>query len=49
MCGKYDETVNHSVSECLQLAKTEYVHSNGRVKVLELRFDKEGLRSLLKR
>ena len=31
MCGKFDESVNHVISGCPELAKTEYIerHDNG--------------------
>ena len=29
MCNKYDETIDHIVSGCPELAKTEYIHRHG--------------------
>ena len=31
MCNKYEETVDHIVSCCPQLAQTEYIHSHDKV------------------
>ena len=31
ICGKYEETINHIVSRCPELAKTEYIHRHNKV------------------
>ena len=31
ICGRFDETINHIISGCPELAKTEYIHRHDRV------------------
>ena len=31
ICGKFDETINHIISGCPELAKTDYIHRHDRV------------------